>query len=47
MLPARIAEQVVKDAGGEPLACAAKALGMPGRCSSRCCCFSIRSWVRR
>jgi hypothetical protein len=30
MLPARISEQVVNDAGGEPLACALKALGMPG-----------------
>jgi hypothetical protein len=29
ILPARIAAQVVDDAGGEPLACAAKALGMP------------------
>jgi hypothetical protein len=28
ILPARIAAQVVDDAGGEPLACAAKALGM-------------------
>jgi uncharacterized protein (DUF2336 family) len=31
LLPERIAEQVVSDPGGEPLACAAKALGMPGR----------------
>jgi uncharacterized protein DUF2336 len=29
MLPWSIAEQVVNDTGGEPLACAAKALGMP------------------
>jgi Uncharacterised protein conserved in bacteria (DUF2336) len=29
ILPARIAVQVVDDRGGEPLACAAKALGMP------------------
>jgi uncharacterized protein (DUF2336 family) len=29
MLPSSIAEQVVNDASGEPLACAAKALGMP------------------
>jgi Uncharacterised protein conserved in bacteria (DUF2336) len=29
ILPVRIAAQVVDDAGGEPLACAAKALGMP------------------
>jgi hypothetical protein len=31
MLPARIAEQVVGDRGGEPLACAARTLGMPGQ----------------
>ncbi len=31
ILPARIAERVVKDPGGEPLACAAKAVGMPSR----------------
>jgi hypothetical protein len=31
ILPARIAERVVKDPGGEPLACAAKAIGMPSR----------------
>jgi hypothetical protein len=30
ILPARVAVQVVDDAGGEPLACAMKALGMPG-----------------
>lgn len=30
MLPSSIAERVVRDGGGEPLACAAKALGMPG-----------------
>jgi hypothetical protein len=30
ILPARMAAQVVDDPGGEPLACAAKALGMPG-----------------
>jgi hypothetical protein len=29
ILPWQVAEQVVKDHGGEPLACAAKALGMP------------------
>jgi hypothetical protein len=29
ILPARVAAQVVGDPGGEPLACAAKALGMP------------------
>jgi hypothetical protein len=31
ILPARIAERVVKDPGGEPLACAAKAIGMPSK----------------
>lgn len=30
ILPARIAQQVVNDPGGEPLACAMRALGMPG-----------------
>ena len=30
ILPARIAAQVVNDPGGEPLACAARALDMPG-----------------
>jgi hypothetical protein len=30
ILPARVAVQVVGDASGEPLACAIKALGMPG-----------------
>jgi hypothetical protein len=30
ILPARVAIQVVNDPGGEPLACAAKALDMPG-----------------
>ena len=30
ILPARIATQVVNDPGGEPLACAARALDMPG-----------------
>ena len=30
ILPARVAVQVVDDASGEPLACAMKALGMPG-----------------
>lgn len=30
ILPARVAAQVVGDASGEPLACALKALGMPG-----------------
>jgi uncharacterized protein (DUF2336 family) len=31
MLPAGIAERVVKDTGGEPLACAAKAIGMSSK----------------
>jgi uncharacterized protein (DUF2336 family) len=31
ILPAGIAERVVNDPGGEPLACAAKALGMPSK----------------
>lgn len=31
ILPAGIADRVVNDPGGEPLACAAKALGMPSR----------------
>jgi hypothetical protein len=30
ILPARIAQEVVNDGGGEPLACAMRALGMPG-----------------
>jgi Uncharacterised protein conserved in bacteria (DUF2336) len=30
ILPSRVAAEVVNDAGGEPLACAAKALDMPG-----------------
>jgi hypothetical protein len=30
ILPARLATQIVNDAGGEPLACAVRALGMPG-----------------
>jgi hypothetical protein len=30
ILPARVATQVVDDAGGEPMACAMKALDMPG-----------------
>lgn len=30
ILPARIAAQIVDDTGGEPLACAMRALGMPG-----------------
>jgi hypothetical protein len=39
MLPTRIAEQVVRDPGGEPLACAAKALGMPGQVFERVLMF--------
>jgi hypothetical protein len=39
MLPTRIAEQVVKDPGGEPLACAAKALGMSGQVFERVLMF--------
>src|SRR5204862_3216977 len=35
MLPASIATQVVSDANGEPLACAAKALAMPGEMFER------------
>lgn len=31
MLPSAIAERVVKDPGGEPLACAAKAIGIPSQ----------------
>ena len=30
ILPARLATQIVNDAGGEPLACAVRAIGMPG-----------------
>jgi len=30
ILPASIAQQIVNDSGGEPLACAMRALGMPG-----------------
>ncbi|MDB5515446.1 MAG: hypothetical protein JWQ17_2204 [Tardiphaga sp.] len=39
MLPTRIAEQVVRDPGGEPLACATKALGMPGQVFERVLMF--------
>src|SRR4051794_29904248 len=39
MLPTAIAEQVVNDAGGEPLACALKALGMPGAVFERVLLF--------
>jgi hypothetical protein len=39
ILPARIAAQVVDDSGGEPLACAAKALGMPSAVFQRILLF--------
>jgi len=39
MLPTPIAEQVVNDSGGEPLACALKALGMPGPAFERVLMF--------
>ncbi len=39
ILPARIAAQVVNDPGGEPLACAAKALGMPSEVFQRVLLF--------
>jgi hypothetical protein len=39
ILPARIAAQVVNDPGGEPLACAAKALDMPGAVFQRVLLF--------
>jgi hypothetical protein len=39
ILPARIAAQVVGDAGGEPLACAMKALEMPGAVFQRVLLF--------
>jgi hypothetical protein len=39
ILPARIAAQVVNDPGGEPLACAMKALGMPGAVFQRVLMF--------
>ncbi len=39
ILPARIAAQVVDDAGGEPLTCAAKALGMPSEVFQRILLF--------
>ena len=47
ILPARIAAQISADPGGEPLACAMKALEMPSPCSSASCCSSIRSSARR
>jgi uncharacterized protein DUF2336 len=39
LLPSSIAEQVVNDASGEPLACAAKALGMPSEVFERVLLF--------
>jgi hypothetical protein len=39
ILPSRVAAQVVNDASGEPLACAAKALGMPGAVFQRVLMF--------
>ena len=39
ILPARVAAQVVSDAGGEPLACAAKALDMPSAVFQRVLLF--------
>ena len=39
ILPARIATQVVKDPGGEPLACAARALDMPSAAFQRILMF--------
>ena len=39
ILPARIAEQVVNDPGGEPLACAARALEMPSAAFQRVLLF--------
>jgi hypothetical protein len=39
ILPARMAAQVVDDAGGEPLACAARALGMPSAVFQRILLF--------
>ncbi len=39
ILPAKVAAQVVHDPGGEPLACAAKALNMPGAVFQRILIF--------
>ena len=39
ILPARIATQVVNDPGGEPLACAARALDMPSAAFQRVLMF--------
>ena len=39
ILPQRIAEQVVNDPGGEPLACAARALDMPSAAFQRVLLF--------
>jgi len=47
ILPWKISTQVVNDAGGEPLACAGKALGMPSPVFQRVLCFSNRNSARR
>jgi hypothetical protein len=39
ILPSRVATQIVNDPGGEPLACAAKALGMPSAVYQRVLLF--------
>lgn len=39
ILPTRIAERIVEDQGGEPLACAMKAIGMPGEVFQRVLLF--------
>ena len=39
ILPSRVAAQIVNDPGGEPLACAAKALGMPSAVYQRVLLF--------
>ena len=39
ILPARLATQIVNDAGGEPLACAVRALDMPGHVFERVLLF--------
>jgi len=48
ILTSRVAAQIASEPGGEPLACALKALGSAGQNRiSACCCFSIRRWARR
>jgi len=39
ILPTRIAQRIVNDGGGEPLACSMRALGMPGRIFERVLLF--------